>query len=81
MTIARNRKRLIRELFEKGTNFRCYSLSNGFTGTAVEREWVEKEFSTYTDVKLRERKPGTFWLRIHGNLWYEFDAEGVIGQK
>lgn len=71
ITIRRNTKAHA-QAFEAAKTVRVYSLSNGFSG-----EPVTGEISSYDreQGRLSQRKhDGSYILRVHGNLWYEWAA-------
>jgi hypothetical protein len=51
----------------------AYSLDNGFSGKPIEFT-PARVLSMYADEPIFDLGNGTYRLRVHGNLWFEFKA-------
>ena len=72
-TIAKNRKKLIDEIFSKATNSFSYRLDNGFTPSPVDPKYAREALDKYSFSKLY--CSGTHYtVHVHSNSWYEFDS-------
>jgi hypothetical protein len=70
MTMKTIQKRCIKNHVARFSNIRMYSLENNFTGEPI------KKISDYslTNGKLQvDEVAKKGHLRVHSNLWYEFD--------
>lgn len=75
-TIGKNRKKYIKQIFEKVLCCSAYTLENGFTGEEVSKEWVEGELWKFRFSKLRfDEETGVYTVDIHSNCWYEFESD------
>jgi len=72
-TIARNRAALIADIFARATDCRAYSLSNGFAAAECSAEHIKSEFLNGSkSVKMTDKGDGSYRVRVHSNLWFEF---------
>jgi len=62
---------------DKISNLRCFSLDNSFSGKPVENHQDAIEFAiNKMDGRLQVNKTtGEGRIRLHSNLWYEFDYQ------
>lgn len=76
-TVPRNTNRA-KAILAAATNCRAYSLSNGFSGTETTADWIAKQLhDPQCPGKLVDQGAGSFCVRVHSNLWFEFNAVGV----
>ncbi len=70
-TIAKNRTKVLDDLFTRGRDFMAYTLGNYFVGQPTTAAWVRRQLAAGLHAKLTERD-GHYTVRVHGNEWYEF---------
>jgi len=73
-TIARNRTKLIDEIFRNATSCKVYTLDNGFRGRDCDPEHAKKELNWFDFAKLVNAGPGEYQVRVHSNCWYEIKS-------
>jgi hypothetical protein len=73
-TIAKNRIRLIDEIFARATRCQVFSESNYFHGKECSKEWAKKELFQFSFAKLKEMGPGEYNVDVHANCWYELKS-------
>lgn len=79
-TIRRGTKRFD-QVLGTAKNIVCLSLSNNFVAQPLmpsemsPREWIRRELDRFDWAMLRDRGDGSYCVKVHGNLWYEFEVE------
>jgi len=69
-------------LIETAHNMTVYSLDNYFNGESRTDEEAKRILQTNLDrfaghprmAKIRLMGPGKYWMKIHSNLWFEFEG-------
>lgn len=77
-------------VLRKAENICCFSLSNNFVRSPLQegdselilppREWLKKQ-SEDSSSKLLEIGSGKYRLRIHSNLWYDFNTDADLSKN
>jgi hypothetical protein len=70
-TIPRNHVKRIAALKQSLTRCTVYSLSNDFTGRAVDPAVAWAELARFYFAKLQDRGNGTYHVTLHSSCWYE----------
>lgn len=74
ITIPKNRKKKVDEIFAEGYDCKVYSLSNGFVGKKCDVKYAKKELYEFRFCKLRFLGNEKYNVDVHSNLWYEFKS-------
>ncbi len=74
-TIRRNSKSIL-SILSGGYTAKAYTLSNSFTGTDCDLEFVKKQYESMTFAKASSQN-GTVTIYVHSNCWYELTPEMI----
>ena len=73
---------MMNQIADTARDMRCYSLDNDFVGTPVDADRVRRIIeaywflpSAYSAAKVATNHHGGYTMRVHSNLWFEFDAD------
>ena len=70
MTISKNRKRFIDELFSKVKECKLYTLDNHFGGEVVNLQMAKDELFANSWPKLSQDEENKLTIHIHSNRWF-----------
>lgn len=73
-TIAKNRTKLVNEIFGRAVNPVVLCLGNGFCEEDCSLEVIRKALDESPRTKLRQLGEKTYQVQVHSNLWYRFEA-------
>jgi hypothetical protein len=74
ITIGKNQKSLIYNIFKNAKNVKYYSSDNYYNGKDTEIKCGEKDFINFKSSRLRYNENGKYTIYISGNLWYDFES-------
>lgn len=78
-TIARTRTKHLEEIFSNVKEANSFRLDHNFQPVSLTVEQLKRVyFVTYEDLKLVQKGPEEFGLRIHSNYWIEFTTTKAI---
>jgi hypothetical protein len=73
-TIARNRTKLINQIFASVQACTVHELADGFRAIPAEAQKAREVFDRYSSTKLIDEEDGTYRVRVTGNLWICLDT-------
>lgn len=72
-TIARNRTKLINEVFATATCI-AFDYENGYSGVLVSTEVARKEYERFSSAKLFDLGDGKYRVKVDRRCWYNLDT-------